>query len=477
MKEGLVDSNPVIATNRHGANKPRERVLTMGEIAEIWHASGNGPYGAIVKLLILTGQRRTEIGSLCWREIDVPARLIRLPGERCKNHRPHDVPLSDPAMELMQATPRVGEFVFGTTPIGFSPYADGKHDLDERIAIARGPEPMPPWVLHDLRRSVATHMAEIGVQPHIVEAVLNHTSGHKNGVAGVYNRATYVEEKRQALCRCLEIVQHLLDEGNRVRAKRANATGRCRRASSSAMPRRARSRATDLQSALIPRETLAKGFAWENHGDGREILEMLASCAFLTERSRLQAKVLQSRSSLQAGASTVLTKGPSIVRTFPAWRPRNLCWRYLWNNHVYPAKAHAGIGFEVKPDSVRQASATVQIFDSQQHLLSAITQPAVGGACGPPCNDAAFFGFYDPQGRIASVAISPNSGGGFTENQVSLIDQPQLSFAGTPGQPNCHSQSIATLAGVYGGLDSAAAALGLSGVSALQKAVGDYCGG
>jgi integrase len=200
-KEGLVDSNPVIATNRHGANKPRERVLTMGEIAEIWRASGEEPYGSIVKLLILTGQRRTEIGSLRWSEIDFVTGLIRLPGERCKNHRPHDIPLSDPAMQMLQATPRVGEFVFGTTPIGFSPYADAKHDLDERIAIARGPEPMPPWVLHDLRRSVATHMAEIGVQPHIVEAVLNHISGHKSGVAGIYNRATYAEEKRQALCR------------------------------------------------------------------------------------------------------------------------------------------------------------------------------------------------------------------------------------------------------------------------------------
>jgi hypothetical protein len=140
-------------------------------------------------------------------------------------------------------------------------------------------------------------------------------------------------------------------------------------------------------------------------------------------------------------------------------------------------KPVAGIGFELGPDSVRQVSATVQILDSKGKLLSSITQPAIGGACSPPCNDAAFFGFYDPQGRIASVAISPNTGGGFAENQVSLIDQQPLSFAGTPGQANCNGQSVAALAGLYGGLDGAAAALGFSNVSALQKAVSDYCGG
>jgi hypothetical protein len=135
----------------------------------------------------------------------------------------------------------------------------------------------------------------------------------------------------------------------------------------------------------------------------------------------------------------------------------------------------AEIGFELSPNS-GTVSATVQIFDSEQNLLSAITQPIFGGPCFPACNDAAFFGFYDPEGRIASVAISPNTTG-FAENQVSLIDQTKLPFAGTPGQANCHGQSIATLAGLYGGLDGAAAALGFSGVSALQDAVSDYCGG
>jgi len=201
LREGLVEANPVIATNRPHKPKARERVLGDAELAEVWRAAGDDAYGTVIKLLILTGQRRNEISALPWSEIDWTARLIRLPGERTKNHRPHDVPLSAPALALLQAMPRVGNFVFGTSAIGFCRWADAKRALDRRIAAARqaaGAEPMRPWVQHDLRRSVATGMAGIGVQPHIVEAVTNHVSGHKRGIAGVYNRAAYEREKRQA---------------------------------------------------------------------------------------------------------------------------------------------------------------------------------------------------------------------------------------------------------------------------------------
>jgi integrase len=200
-REGLVEQNPVVATNRHGTEGSRVRVLTLAELAEIWRAA-DGTFGTIIKLLILTGQRRTEIGSLRWSEIDLASRLIHLPGERCKNHQPHDVPLSEPAAAMLAAIPRLGDFVFGTAATGFCAYTDGKAALDARIAAARQiAEPMPAWVLHDLRRSVATHMADTGTQPHIVEAVLNHISGHKKGVAGVYNKAVYAVEKRTALLR------------------------------------------------------------------------------------------------------------------------------------------------------------------------------------------------------------------------------------------------------------------------------------
>jgi integrase len=205
IREGLGDTNPVVGTNQPGASRSRDRVLTETELAGVWHAAGDDKaaigssgqaYGTIVRLLILTGQRRNEIGGLRWPEIDLGGRLIKLPAERTKNGRPHDVPLSDPAWELLRAMPhRIGphDTVFSTAKTGFTDHSRAKHALDARL------RPMAPWVLHDLRRSVATHMAEIGIAPHIIEAILNHVSGHKAGVAGVYNRAVYEREKRMAL--------------------------------------------------------------------------------------------------------------------------------------------------------------------------------------------------------------------------------------------------------------------------------------
>jgi integrase len=215
MKEGLVDTNPVIATNTHTSGKGRDRVLSKDELVEVWNAAGDSDYGTVVRMLMLTGCRRAEIGSLRWDEIDIPTRLIRLPGERAKNHRPHDVHLSDPALRLLQAMPRQRSFVFGDRGgIGFCRWSPGRAALDEHIAAARqaaGLEPVRPWVLHDIRRSVATQMAEIGIQPHIIEAVMNHVSGHKAGVAGVYNRAVYEREKRQALDLWAEHVMALVE--------------------------------------------------------------------------------------------------------------------------------------------------------------------------------------------------------------------------------------------------------------------------
>jgi integrase len=207
MKEGLCEVNPIIATNTHGNGKERDRVLTDAELADIWNALPANDYGPIVKLLILTGQRRTEIGSLHWSEMPAGKRLIALPGDRTKNHLPHDVPLSDLALEVIAQVPRYEErdLVFGTRAGPFSGWSKSKAQLDEAIVAALAKthdEKAPvlvPWVLHDIRRTVATRMADIGVQPHIIEAVLNHVSGHKAGVAGTYNRSLYAPEKAAAL--------------------------------------------------------------------------------------------------------------------------------------------------------------------------------------------------------------------------------------------------------------------------------------
>jgi integrase len=200
MRQGVADTNPVIGTNRYGNAKGRNRVLSATELVRVWCAAGEGAYGTIIKLLILTGQRREEIGGLRWSEVIFPACLIRLPPARVKNGRAHDVPLSEEALALLRGVPqRDGrDFVFGAGVNGFGGYGKPKRTLDERIA-ANG-EPMPPWTIHDVRRTAATHMAEeLGVQPHIIEATLNHVSGHKAGVAGIYNRALYEREKRTAL--------------------------------------------------------------------------------------------------------------------------------------------------------------------------------------------------------------------------------------------------------------------------------------
>jgi integrase len=196
IREGVIETNPVIGTNRPYDGKSRQRVLGETELTQIWHAAGNEDYGTIVKLLMLTGQRREEIGGLRWNEVDFTARLITLPSQRVKNGRIHQVPLSNPAIALLRAIPQQAghDRVFD-----LSSYSHPKKTLDQRIASHK---PVAPWVIHDLRRSVATHMAELGIAaPHIIEAILNHVSGHKSGVAGIYNRASYEQEKRQALDR------------------------------------------------------------------------------------------------------------------------------------------------------------------------------------------------------------------------------------------------------------------------------------
>ncbi|MFY9835462.1 MAG: site-specific integrase [Xanthobacteraceae bacterium] len=156
-----------------------------------------------MRLLILTGQRREEIGWLEWDEVDLDRRVIALPPERTKNKRLHELPLSTQARAILERQPhRKGrDHIFGIGNGGFSGWSDCKVHLDGAILDRRGrrAKPMPDWRLHDLRRTAATGMAELGVQPHIIEAVLNHVSGHKAGVAGIYNRAKYADEMRSAL--------------------------------------------------------------------------------------------------------------------------------------------------------------------------------------------------------------------------------------------------------------------------------------
>jgi integrase len=196
MGEGLAEANPVIGTNRSD-EKSRERVLDATELRLIWNALHDDDTGAIMKLLMLTGQRAGEIAGLCWSEIRDDT--IMLPGERTKNHRPHIVPLSQAALDVITKQQRREgrDLIFGR--VGrYNGWSYGTAAINKRIAKVTG-RSLPHWTPHDLRRSFATHAAGIGIQPHIIEACLNHVSGHKGGVAGIYNRAAYEPEKRTAL--------------------------------------------------------------------------------------------------------------------------------------------------------------------------------------------------------------------------------------------------------------------------------------
>ena len=159
----------------------------------------------------MTGQRREEIGGLRWSEVDFDRALIKLSGERTKNGKPHELPLPDAALAIVKEQPRrqqrdergecgPRDLIFGEGEGPFQGWGRAKAALDRRLAeFADKNGQVAPWRLHDVRRTVATRMADLGVQPHVIEAVLNHVSGHKAGVAGVYNRSLYGPEKRAAL--------------------------------------------------------------------------------------------------------------------------------------------------------------------------------------------------------------------------------------------------------------------------------------
>jgi integrase len=193
--------SPVAGVEQPAKETARDRVLTSAEIVSVWRACEQigGEFATLVKLLLLTGQRRGEVAGMCWSEIDADRRTWTLPAARSKNGRQHAVPLSRQAWALISARPHAGDRVLDVGSV-----AHGKIALD---AVAQIPQ---RWTLHDLRRTAVTCMAELGVAPHVIEAVVNHTGAAKLGVAGVYNRASYGEEKRAALQQWADHVERLV---------------------------------------------------------------------------------------------------------------------------------------------------------------------------------------------------------------------------------------------------------------------------
>jgi integrase len=171
---------------------PRERVLDDAELSAVWRAFlGLGHYGAIVRLLALTGQRRSEVAEMTWAELDLAGKVWNLPAARCKNGRSHSVPLSDAALAILEKNADQPQSFAIFAPISFS---REKAVLDKLL-----PAEMPKWTLHDLRRTAASGMAARGVRIDVIEKVLDHQSGSFRGIVGVYQKHSFASEKRAAL--------------------------------------------------------------------------------------------------------------------------------------------------------------------------------------------------------------------------------------------------------------------------------------
>jgi integrase len=199
MKKGRAEANPIIGTEVAEETR-RDRWLSDDELRSVWNALGSDDYGDIVRLLILTGQRRGEVADLKWSEVDFQNGLIVLPSERTKNGLRHEIPMSQPVREILVARQNTGERVFAPVV--------SWHRSREAISKKAG---FSDWTLHDLRRTVSTGMGELGVAPHAIEATLNHISGFRAGVSGTYNRSSYAREKAQALDLWTDHVQAVVE--------------------------------------------------------------------------------------------------------------------------------------------------------------------------------------------------------------------------------------------------------------------------
>jgi integrase len=220
VRQDLIETNPVAKVDKVIKEKARDRVLTDEELVAFWGACDRlgWPFGALYKLLLVTAQRRSEVAGMTWSELDLEKRVWTIPRERAKNDRAHTVHLSDLAVEIIDGLPRQkSRFVFTTNgERHVSGYSRSKATLDR----AMGTE---DWILHDLRRTAATGMARLNIPPHVVDKILNHTSGTIRGVAAVYNRFEYIDERKAALLAWSGYIEGLIgrDPQNVVPLRRA----------------------------------------------------------------------------------------------------------------------------------------------------------------------------------------------------------------------------------------------------------------
>ncbi len=197
QRRGMVADNPFLGLPIRTTTVSRDRVLTMDEVMAIWDATGRigWPFGPLLRVLLLTAQRRNEVAEMRWSELSADRSTWTIPKERSKNGRAHIVHLTQPVRDILASAPRINDspLVFtttGKTPV--SGFSRAKRDLDAMLKIE-------PWRLHDFRRTAVTWMAENGVPPHVADRILNHVQGTISGVAAVYQRGEFLAERRTAL--------------------------------------------------------------------------------------------------------------------------------------------------------------------------------------------------------------------------------------------------------------------------------------
>lgn len=230
VERGYIDYSPAHKLKPPARNKSRERVLEEGELAEVWRAANEMEYPAnpFLRCLILTGQRRGEVAGMRWRDLDLDRGLWAIPAEFMKSKRIHVVPLSVPVLAILKDKefPRFakGDFVFTTTAgaKAINGFTKLKNRIDEKTLEARKSYEIktniPEWDIHDIRRTMTTVMAESGVLPHVLSAVLGHSAAASvsvmpsAAVTRIYNRYAYLEEKRAALEAWAQHVLHLVEE-------------------------------------------------------------------------------------------------------------------------------------------------------------------------------------------------------------------------------------------------------------------------
>jgi integrase len=220
IQRDIIAVSPAAGVRPPTAEQSRDRLLTDAELQLLWKAADQigFPFSALVQLLALTGQRRDEVARMTWTELDLKGRTWTLPPERTKNNQAHEVPLSDAVIAILGSLPRIKGSPFVLTTNGESPasnYGKNKRRLDALL-----PSDMPPWRLHDLRRTVASGLARLGVNLPVIEKVLNHSSGSFAGIVGVYQRHSFAEEKREALDKWAVHVTDLM-KGTAVRPDRS----------------------------------------------------------------------------------------------------------------------------------------------------------------------------------------------------------------------------------------------------------------